>query len=249
LCRFGRSDWEAINNIEQLGIPLQREKLTNKDKVLKKLKDLKDSVKNKHPQEVPKYDLSRYTTQVHRLIESHVANKVDMNQYPYAKGNPDDIKAAETIVPQVTSLRSGRPTWQNKDNRVSIRPASRQTGSKIILFIAGGVSFSEIRSAYELAQLHGRQVIIGSTHLLTPKQFLQDLRDLRAGPPPPQPLFFDIGSTTTPTGSLPKTPNEHKSSFKNLVKPDKIKQRMSVVGTKLANSMGKLNSKVDKLFE
>jgi syntaxin-binding protein 1 len=48
-------------------------------------------------------------------------------------------------------------------------------GSRIIVFVLGGLTHSELRSAYELTQAAQREVIIGSSAMLTPKSFIDAL--------------------------------------------------------------------------
>jgi syntaxin-binding protein 1 len=54
-------------------------------------------------------------------------------------------------------------------------------GAKVVVFVAGGVTYSEMRSAYELTESAGREVIIGSSHLLTPHRYLESLAALSGG--------------------------------------------------------------------
>ncbi|KAJ2765808.1 syntaxin binding protein 1 [Coemansia nantahalensis] len=104
----------------------------------------------------------------------------------------------------IKSLRSGRPTWQKRDSSpaatatgssaslgstsaaagpASLSPPARagrhqQQRGRIILFIVGGATFSEIRAAEEVARKHGREVIVGSTHIIEPEDYLYEISTL-----------------------------------------------------------------------
>ncbi|KAJ1679861.1 syntaxin binding protein 1 [Spiromyces aspiralis] len=52
----------------------------------------------------------------------------------------------------------------------------------LILFIIGGVTLSEVRSAHELRKKYGCEVLLGSTHFLTPNKYLNELAILRDYP-------------------------------------------------------------------
>lgn len=51
-------------------------------------------------------------------------------------------------------------------------PGSAQ---KTLVFMAGGMTFSEMRAAYEISANAGAELILGSTSTLTPAQFLEDM--------------------------------------------------------------------------
>lgn len=55
----------------------------------------------------------------------------------------------------------------------------------MIVFVIGGASYSEIRSAYEIGESYNRDVFIGSTEILRPNSFIDHLGHLRQPVPPP----------------------------------------------------------------
>ncbi|KAF9207681.1 vacuolar sorting protein VPS33/slp1 [Haplosporangium sp. Z 27] len=160
---------EAVRNLALLGINVERggSNPRNKKKPFYPRKKLED-------EEQP-YDLSRYITKAKKVVEEHLNGTLDTVLYPYTTEAPVD--SSETTK----SLRkTPQPTWEKKRPNVK--------GSRLIVFIAGGVTYSEIRSMYELCQSMGRDIIIGSTHIITPEIFMQNLRYLARGPsrlPPP----------------------------------------------------------------
>ena len=101
---------------------------------------------------------------------------LDRDLYPYTLGADqlEDIQAPKTV----RSLRSAQPTFHHKGRR-------NEPQGRLIVFIAGGMTYSEIRAAYESAAQHNWDVLIGSTHIVTPPSFMEDLRMLKNPPPPP----------------------------------------------------------------
>eukprot|EP00959_Pyramimonas_sp_CCMP1952_P026187 549763-Pyramimonas_sp.AAC.1 len=49
---------------------------------------------------------------------------------------------------------------------------------RLVVFVIGGITRSEVRTAYEISRATGRDVIIGSTSLDTPIEFLSHLKSL-----------------------------------------------------------------------
>lgn len=71
----------------------------------------------------------------------------------------------------MTKNSSARPTWHRNVGQ----PAAR-AGPRLIVFIIGGICYSEMRSAYEVTAANKKwEVILGSDQILTPKQFLNNL--------------------------------------------------------------------------
>ncbi|TIB08556.1 hypothetical protein E3P89_03460 [Wallemia ichthyophaga] len=58
---------------------------------------------------------------------------------------------------------------------------TQQTRNKILVYVCGGMTYSEVQSVYEVCETHQRDVLIGSTDILTPTRFLDNVRNLDTG--------------------------------------------------------------------
>jgi len=68
----------------------------------------------------------------------------------------------------------------------------------VIVFVAGGMTYSEMREVYLLSQSLNKDIIIGSTHTITPTRFIEDLVSLE---------LEGTGSRALPNG-LRSDPNQ-----------------------------------------
>ncbi|CAB4431521.1 unnamed protein product [Rhizophagus irregularis] len=169
---------DALNNLTLFGI-----KLLRASKNIKKNKKYRQK-----PSDDIQYEISRYIPRLKLVIESHINGQIDHTAYPYTKdptGDPDGSKGTQQGP---VSLRSARAGWYKKGQAVENRVG------RIIVFVAGGVTYSELRSAYEISENEKlkKDVVIGSTHIITPQQFVDDLKVLRTrgyAQPPVQPQF------------------------------------------------------------
>jgi syntaxin-binding protein 1 len=85
------------------------------------------------------------------------------------------------------SLRSTRTTWAGrrlpKIGTTDKTPETnlmelRRNGARVILFSLGGMTYSEMRSAYEITRDDKREIFFGSTYVYNPTQFIEVLKTL-----------------------------------------------------------------------
>lgn len=116
------------------------------------------------------YALSRFEPMVKLMLEGVTKGTLDQAVFPYTKPPLDNSE--ELAAQAQTSLRSAKPTWAR--NRMSIAE-SRQ---RVIVFMAGGATYSEARACYEVSRASGKDVFLATSHMLTPSLFIKQVADL-----------------------------------------------------------------------
>ena len=117
--------------------------------------------------------LSRYSPAIKPMLEEHIRGTLDQSIFPFTKPHLD---AAEGLLGQENvsqaSLRSAKPTWART------RPSVLEPRQRIIVFVAGGATYSESRACYEVSQQFNKDVFLATSHMLTPSLYLRQVGDL-----------------------------------------------------------------------
>ncbi|XP_065169969.1 protein ROP isoform X1 [Atheta coriaria] len=155
-------DKQTIANLQYLGVNV-----------------VTDGGSRKKPYSVPRkeriteqtYQMSRWTPVIKDLMEDAIEDKLDQRHFPFLAG-----RAQSSGYHAPTSARYGH--WHKDKGQQTVKNVPR-----LLVFIVGGMSYSEMRAAYEVTNaVKNWEVIIGSSHILTPEGFLSDLRSLKTDP-------------------------------------------------------------------
>jgi len=115
--------------------------------------------------------ISRYDPALKVMLEEHMRGTLDPILFPFVL--PDLAASAnDPASMSAASLRSAKPTWAKS------KGSSNEARQRIIVFMAGGATYSEARACYEITEQSNRDVLLVTSHMLTPKLFLQQLGDL-----------------------------------------------------------------------
>jgi syntaxin-binding protein 1 len=211
-------DGEVIRNLDLLGARVGRQ--------LKEKREAPPPLfapKAAPPPNAEDYSLSRFSPALQDMLEEHIRGTLPQDVFPFTKMSPDDAAGMQQDTgPAAASLRSAKPTWA-KSRLASVEPRQR-----VIVFVAGGATYSEARACYDVSNKTSRDVFLVTSHMIKPQLFLRQVGDLSQNrrnlrlpidqpqpkapahlfekPEPPKPAPPPAGMKPLPPGGLPAGP-------------------------------------------
>uniref|UniRef100_A0A2P2M8R7 SNARE-interacting protein KEULE-like n=4 Tax=Rhizophora mucronata TaxID=61149 RepID=A0A2P2M8R7_RHIMU len=198
LARLPNDDMNAVHNMRLLGLSSDTKKSSSGAFSLKfdSHKKKRATRKDRTGEEETMWQLSRFYPMIEELVEKLGKGELSKDEYP-CMNDPSTTfhgtfqSALVNQAPASHSMRSRRtPTWArprvSEDGYSSdsvLRHASsdfKKTGRRIFVFIVGGATRSELRVCHKLSSKLQREVVLGSSSLDDPPQFITKLKMLTA---------------------------------------------------------------------
>ncbi|KAK0596971.1 hypothetical protein LWI29_020600 [Acer saccharum] len=193
LANLTPDDMIAVNNMRFLGGSIESKKSSIGAFPLKfDIHKKKRAARKDRTGEQETWQLSRFYPMIEELVEKLSKKELSKNDYP-CMNDPSPTfhgtnrSAAIHEAPAAHSMRSRRTaTWarpRNSDDGYSsdsvLRHASsdfKKMGQRIFVFIVGGATRSELRACHKLTTKLNREIVLGSTSLDDPPQFITKLK-------------------------------------------------------------------------
>ncbi|XP_012475979.1 SNARE-interacting protein KEULE isoform X1 [Gossypium raimondii] len=196
LAKLSSEDANAVNNMSLLA-PLSESKKGSASSFSLKfdIHKKKRAARKDRCSEQETWQLSRFYPIIEELVEKLSLGELSKDDYPCMNDPSPSFHgsspAAASIheAPVAHSMRSRRtPTWarpRGSDDGYSSDSVLRHTssdlkkrGKRIFVFIAGGATRSELRVCHKLTGKLNREVVLGSTSIDDPQQFITKLKQL-----------------------------------------------------------------------
>jgi syntaxin-binding protein 1 len=107
------------------------------------------------------YSNTRHIPEIRTILDQFITGELSPEKF-HSSG-PAAPVAGEAKVASVRTRRFGAETQ------------AKFSGGRFLVFVAGGITYSEIRSISELEVQHKKEILIGGSHILNPKTYVSDV--------------------------------------------------------------------------
>lgn len=133
------------------------------------------------------YETSRYVPPLKETLTRMCQNVLSIEEYPSVMPLPESsVRSTGTAMSarRRSDASSLRGSTASKFRRSTAAAASDGkagdafTGERQLVFVVGGLCYSELRVARDVMSKESKEIIIGSTHFTKPTEFMRDVSKL-----------------------------------------------------------------------
>jgi syntaxin-binding protein 1 len=136
------------------------------------------------------YSSQRYVPALKGIVTELVSNTLSMDDYPSVVPMPDLPSSSKSAAS--SARRRGKAAegssrkkkgatsqWSRSGNAEPVASSGgNYVGNRNLVFMVGGISYSELRVAREVMEKESRELVVGSTAFLSPGDFIDELSSL-----------------------------------------------------------------------
>jgi len=163
-CKFDDIANNIIFNFGALGVALQNERPVEGHKNKEYWQGVQKEAKSKAQNS---QTITRYMSYFEWILAQHSNGKLSTNDFPWIS-EPDEKDSSSSKT--ATSYR--RPRKQAPQGQPNNKK-EEFVNPRIIIYVLGGVSYSEIRATYQLSEELKRDIYVGSTVIINPQKYLE----------------------------------------------------------------------------
>lgn len=141
------------------------------------------------------YASSRYAPALKATLEALTTDELSFDDYPSVTPMPPSSgskagrssargsrKPGSGAAASVRRAGGATSRWNKSSGNEGKRSGgpTNFTGARCMVFMMGGLAYSEMKVAREVMENESREIIIGSTAFLSPNDFIEDLGKLGA---------------------------------------------------------------------
>lgn len=132
------------------------------------------------------YSYGRYAPKISKLVEKFIDGSMPLAEFPYIIEPPiasTSINTSSLASKSSTALSVRRHAMSKPSSAPKVKAEKgggefNPTGARVIVFVIGGATHYEIKALYDMMKERNREVVIGTTHILKPRDFIFSLKHL-----------------------------------------------------------------------
>jgi len=182
---LSKKELATIQNLEKMGCPLVMEAPAGKMSKIRDRRIAPYGREGSYSSPTSEYSSSRYVCVLKSIMEDAISGNLAIDEYPSVMPMPDaeSMMGSASKPKMVSSVRkdTGASKWKKTSTGTTGASGGKKKshrGGRQIVFMAGGMCYSELRAAREVTDATGTEVVIGSSRFISPADFIGDVYSL-----------------------------------------------------------------------